>query len=983
MSEELLQTTSKQLGRYLYYKLGASTLGQLKKEKIIKGKFSSDISNKKPDGLIVLAGGDVKAVIEYKPAAEFKTEAQINKAINQEIEVARQLCKLLIVTSGKKTVWVNALNGERVLSEDGNELSKTFDVKPIVEQKLSNEKQGEIEQLIDKIDHSLTETNNQIFMPEVLDPSSLARTIWQKIWINTGKEPEKCLYNVVELFVFKFLSDVGVLHTGNNFNSVLYLDQTQSSNVALKHYARICRRDIKELFPKGRDGTTVINGTIFVNEKGEPNAAQSSLFSEVLKHLQEYDSKFGSFKYIKKEFKTRLYETFLRQSAGVGFLGQYFTPRNVVRAMVAMSDASQLKKGARICDPFCGVGGFLLELIVDNKHIWNEFEPRNGKVSPEISIVGYDKGSDEKEDERTIILAKANMLIYFSDLLVKYHTPEYLKTFAEDAFNDVFHLIRTNLGTFGKVDDEPYDLILTNPPYVTSGSSSLKKAIDDNGISSHYEVIGRGTESLAMEWITNNLKAGGQALVVVPDGLLNQRTALNYLKSKCVIQGVVSLPSKTFYSTTKKTYILMLKKKLDSNEEQTTPVFTYFVSEIGESRDTNRFDIQNNDLNELTALFNQFKGAYNHFVSHSPRCKIFEYNEFKGFKNWLIDTHWSTAEQNNLHNTTDNNDSKITFEELPEFLEQIIKNISSVKKLIVEQSVKKKTKLNFREYFVSDLFNTISGNSKYTASYINQHKGEYPVFSSNTKQKGVFGFVDTYDYNTECIQITTNGANAGTVFYREKQKFSINSDARLYLLKDNQAKIDYSYIAIILRQVLSAHGFNWENKPSIEKTQNIKVVIPTLSNGDFDIDEQRAIVKKYEAIDILKSNVHNFIKQLSQLKIPVLQDTVAFKALEIESIFEIPSIKGISKGFIDKNQGEIPVYGGKILEEPVGYVQDNLIGVKYFDNCLAWNRNGSTGYVFWHKHRFSTTDDHRPLILKPEYVDKINLDYTRYVIEQG
>ena len=204
MSEELLQTTSKQLGRYLYYKLGASTLGQLKKEKIIKGKFSSDISNKKPDGLIVLAGGDVKAVIEYKPAAEFKTEAQINKAINQEIEVARQLCKLLIVTSGKKTVWVNALNGERVLSEDGNELSKTFDVKPIVEQKLSNEKQGEIEQLIDKIDHSLTETNNQIFMPEVLDPSSLARTIWQKIWINTGKEPEKCLYNVVELFVFKF-----------------------------------------------------------------------------------------------------------------------------------------------------------------------------------------------------------------------------------------------------------------------------------------------------------------------------------------------------------------------------------------------------------------------------------------------------------------------------------------------------------------------------------------------------------------------------------------------------------------------------------------------------------------------------------------------------------------------------------------------------------------------------------------------------------
>ncbi len=38
MSEELLQTTPHPLARYVYYKLGASTIAQLKKEKIINVK---------------------------------------------------------------------------------------------------------------------------------------------------------------------------------------------------------------------------------------------------------------------------------------------------------------------------------------------------------------------------------------------------------------------------------------------------------------------------------------------------------------------------------------------------------------------------------------------------------------------------------------------------------------------------------------------------------------------------------------------------------------------------------------------------------------------------------------------------------------------------------------------------------------------------------------------------------------------------------
>lgn len=40
------------IGRYSYYRLGSTTLNQLKKAKIIS-KFAKGLGDKKPDGLIV------------------------------------------------------------------------------------------------------------------------------------------------------------------------------------------------------------------------------------------------------------------------------------------------------------------------------------------------------------------------------------------------------------------------------------------------------------------------------------------------------------------------------------------------------------------------------------------------------------------------------------------------------------------------------------------------------------------------------------------------------------------------------------------------------------------------------------------------------------------------------------------------------------------------------------------------------------------
>lgn len=646
MSEDLVQQASVEFGRYAYLRLGATTLNQLSKSKLIKGSIGAADRRRKPDGLVLLPKGGIKAVVEVKKPAEL-TVKKIPGVITSYAPIARAIsgCNLLILTDGKKSIWVNP-HTENIIQHQGMDLRELFDPKAVASQTLTDEHRSKLLDLIDLVDQTITPTNDKLHAAPILDPSPLANKVWQKIWVTTGKEPEKCLYNVVEIFVFKFLSDIGVLTGPHSFNHTIR-QASYGNDQALTHYSNIVRPKIRELFPKGIDGTTIINGTIFVNELGQANHSQSSLFVQVLEDFQDFDNANGSMKNIDRQFKTRLYESFLRQSAGIRALGQYFTPRSVVQTMVRMSCVDKLPGGSKVADPFCGVGGFLLEALAEYPSIQKGFEPVNRKINSPISFRGYDKGSDEKDDERTIILAKANMLIYFSELLARYNDEDYLKVFA-DVFNDTFRLLRDNLGSFALTEEDPYDLILTNPPYVTSGSAALRKSIHDRDLDQFYSEAGRGTEALAIEWIISKLKVGGRALVVVPDGLLNQRKVLQRVKDQCIVDSICALPSRTFFSTPKKTYILEITRKTDVGTAQQDPVLLYLVSEIGESRDARRIPIAENDLLTLETAHKYFMVDKSNFTSTDPRAKTLAWNDFDSLSQWLVDRQWSLEEKKDL-----------------------------------------------------------------------------------------------------------------------------------------------------------------------------------------------------------------------------------------------------------------------------------------------------------------------------------------------
>jgi len=150
-----------------------------------------------------------------------------------------------------------------------------------------------------------------------------------------------------------------------------------------------------------------------------------------------------------KQFKTRLYESFLKEE--VEALGQYFTPRKIIQTIVRMTGIDEPTfqfSDKRYCDPFCGLGGFPLELLNMNETIRERYRPDSEKrIQLPFVIQGFDKGL-ERDDERTIILAKANMLIYLAELL--FANPDCSKEFAR-VFNETFTLFKDNLGTFGHI----------------------------------------------------------------------------------------------------------------------------------------------------------------------------------------------------------------------------------------------------------------------------------------------------------------------------------------------------------------------------------------------------------------------------------------------------------------------------------------------------------------------------------------------------
>ena len=204
MSEELIQRNlidaPEKMGDWNFYNIGATTLKSLKGAKIIPDRDYDVYESKKPDAIIVKKPL-VIAAIEYKKPSQLRTKKQVEKAISQELGTAQVLrAKVYIITDGKKSIWINPETGHEILQENGSKITLNFD-----------KTSAECIVLINKIRGSISATNDTLKATASVDPLPLAEKVWQDLWAVSGATPENCLYTFVEIFIFKYLSDLGVL----------------------------------------------------------------------------------------------------------------------------------------------------------------------------------------------------------------------------------------------------------------------------------------------------------------------------------------------------------------------------------------------------------------------------------------------------------------------------------------------------------------------------------------------------------------------------------------------------------------------------------------------------------------------------------------------------------------------------------------------------------------------------------------------------
>ena len=126
----------------------------------------------------------------------------------------------------------------------------------------------------------------------------------------------------------------------------------------------------------------------------------------------------------------------------------------------------------------------------------------------------------------------------------------------------------------------------------------------------------------------------------------------------------------------------------------------------------------------------------------------------------------------------------------------------------------------WNEYKISDIMNITRGTviPKMEISECLNNEFRYPVYSSQTSNNGILGYDNKYDFNGKFLTWTTDGANAGKVFYREG-KFRCTNVCGILYNKDNR------YVSELTAELL-----NIETPKYVSYVGNPKLMNNVMSN---------------------------------------------------------------------------------------------------------------------------------------------------------
>ncbi|MBP3398885.1 MAG: SAM-dependent DNA methyltransferase, partial [Erysipelotrichaceae bacterium] len=412
--------------------------------------------------------------------------------------------------------------------------------------------------------------------------------IWDTIWTAGLSSPISVLEQITYLMFMKLLDDVEVKKEGNaailgySYKSKIFkegdfIPENESRSVP---YADLRWHNFKNLestsmFDLVRNFAfpfiKVVNGdskeTAFARFMADavfliPSAKVLTVCVDVLSEIDMSN----------KDIMGDVYEYCLNKMSSAGDLGQFRTPRHIVKMMVELV---QPKVDDVVADPAMGSAGFLLGTAeyVQKNYPKELLKKENSEHFAGSMFSGFDT------DPSMLRIGAMNLLLHgVNNPTIK----------RQDSLSDD-NTIRNH-----------YSLILANPPF----TGSVFEEDISKDILNIYKT--KKTELLFLSLFMLSLKIGGRCACIVPDGVLfGSSKAHVAVRQKLIeenrLQAVISMPSGVFkpYAGVS-TAVLVFTK----DPSGTKDVWFYDMKADGYSLDDKRQEVKENDIPDIIARYN-------------------------------------------------------------------------------------------------------------------------------------------------------------------------------------------------------------------------------------------------------------------------------------------------------------------------------------------------------------------------------------------
>ena len=304
----------------------------------------------------------------------------------------------------------------------------------------------------------------------------------------------------------------------------------------------------------------------------------------------------------------RLFETFLNATMRGKDLGQYFTPRSIIKLALKLTNLRvnvRMPDGSYhtdlVIDACCGTGGFLIDVLsqmwkrVDTNPALEESEKTKlRRFIANKRIVGVDVGRKPPVAR----IARLNMYLH-GDGGAGIFQVDALDKLLPDREIDPPSIIaekvelrrllrhRDEEGRFGFAD-----VAITNPPFAKTYERKVKSEaaiLDEYEIAKTQGGVSRPSLKSSLmfaERYYDMLKIGGTLVTIIDDGILNGSNYSwfrDYLRTHYLIRAVVSLPGDAFQRSKArvKTSLLVAEKRDITKNQTQPPVFMYACEYVG------------------------------------------------------------------------------------------------------------------------------------------------------------------------------------------------------------------------------------------------------------------------------------------------------------------------------------------------------------------------------------------------------------------